>query len=70
MFIRGAFIASLLGIVGYTSTALANSCSNVDVMGSFDESGLRVNEYGYMRLEHFELRGKRTKANSLCLTSL
>jgi hypothetical protein len=46
MFIRGAFIASLLGIVGCTSTALANSCSNVDIIGSFDESGLRENDYG------------------------
>jgi hypothetical protein len=46
MFIWGAFLASLLGIVGYASTALANSCSNVDVLGSFDESGLRENEYG------------------------
>ena len=46
MFIRCAFIASMLGIVGYTSTALANSCANVDVIGSFDESGLRESEYG------------------------
>jgi hypothetical protein len=41
MFNRGAFIASLLGIIGYASTACANSCANVDVIGSFDESGLR-----------------------------
>jgi hypothetical protein len=41
MSIRDAFIASLLGMFGCTSTAYANSCSNVDVIGSFDESGLR-----------------------------
>src|SRR5262249_28479964 len=46
MFIRGAIIASLLGIAGYTSTALANSCSNINVHGSFDESGFREAEYG------------------------
>ena len=46
MFVRDAFIASLLGIFGCASTALANSCSNVDVIGSFDESGLRENEFG------------------------
>jgi len=63
MSIRDAFIVSLLGMFGYTSTAYANSCSNVDVIGE------RVS-LGYMRLEHFVLRGKGMKANSLCLTSL
>ena len=46
MFIRNAIIASLLGIFGYASTACANSCANVDVIGSFDESGLRESEFG------------------------
>ena len=70
MFIRDAFIASLLGIVAYTSTASANSCSNVNVIGSFDESGLRESEYGIYAAGHSELRAKRMKANNLRSTSL
>jgi hypothetical protein len=46
MSIRVATIVSFLGIFGYTSAACANSCANVDVMGSFDESGLRESEFG------------------------
>jgi hypothetical protein len=46
MFIRDVFIASLLGIFGYAGTAYANSCANVDVMGTFDQSGLRESEFG------------------------
>jgi hypothetical protein len=42
-----AFIVSLLGMFGYTSTAAAaNSCANVDVIGTFDRSGLQESEYG------------------------
>jgi hypothetical protein len=58
MFIRGVFVASLLGIVGFTSTALANSCSNVDVIGSFDESGLRESEYGIYAAGTFRIAGE------------
>ncbi len=46
MLIRYALIISLLVIVGGTSAAWANSCSNVDVHGSFDESGLREYQIG------------------------
>lgn len=46
MFFRDVFIAVVLAIVGCASTASANSCSNVDVHGSFDESGLREYEVG------------------------
>jgi hypothetical protein len=46
MSIRDAFIASLFGIFGFTSHACANSCANVDVMGSFDESGLKESDFG------------------------
>lgn len=62
MFIRGAFIASLLGIVGCTNTALANSCSNVDVMGSFDESGLRENEFGIYAAGTFRIAGEEDES--------
>jgi hypothetical protein len=46
MSIRDAFIASLLGFFWSTSDAPANSCANVVVMGSFDESGLRESDFG------------------------
>ena len=46
MFIRDAFIGCLLGVVWCTGMASANSCSNVNVIGSFDESGLREYEIG------------------------
>jgi hypothetical protein len=45
MSIRSAFIGGLL-IFGYTSAACANSCSNVVVLGTYDESGLTENDYG------------------------
>jgi hypothetical protein len=62
-----ALVASLLG---YASMAWANSCSNVDVIGTFDESGVVKMSIRYMRLDHFELRVSGMKASSLCLTSL
>jgi len=59
MSIRDAFIASLLGIVGYTSAAAcANSCANVDVMGSFDQSGLRESEFGIYAAGTFRIAGE------------
>jgi hypothetical protein len=70
MFIRDAFIASLVGIFGYTSMAYANSCANVTVIGSFDESGLRENEFGIYAAGTFRIEGKAMKTSSLCLTSL
>jgi hypothetical protein len=58
MFIRDAVIASLLGIFAYTSTAWANSCSNVDVIGTFDESGLRESEFGIYAAGTFRIEGE------------
>jgi hypothetical protein len=62
MSIRGAFIASLLGIFGYTSMADANSCSNVDVIGSFDESGLRESEFGMYAAGTFRVAGEEDES--------
>jgi hypothetical protein len=62
MLIRHAFIASLLAIFGYASAASANSCSNVDVMGSFDESGLRENEYGIYAVGTFRIEGEEDES--------
>jgi hypothetical protein len=58
MSIQDAFIASLLGIFGYTSMACANSCANVDVMGSFDDSGLRENDFGIYAAGSFRIAGE------------
>jgi hypothetical protein len=58
MFIRDAFIASLLGIFGYASTACANSCANVDVIGAFDESGLRESDFGINAFGTFRIAGE------------
>lgn len=58
MSIRDAFIASLLGIFGYTSMACANSCANINVIGTFDESGLRESEYGIYAAGTFRIAGE------------
>src|ERR1700737_4698392 len=58
MSIRDAFIASLLGIFGYTSMAGANSCAYVDVMGSFDESGLWESQVGIYASGTFRIAGE------------
>jgi hypothetical protein len=56
MFIRYAFIA--IGIFGFASTAWANSCANVNVIGTFDESGLRENEFGINAFGTFRIEGE------------
>src|SRR5690242_8030418 len=58
MSIRVIFIASLFGIFGYTGAACANSCSNVDAFGSFDESGLRESEFGIYAAGTFRIAGE------------
>lgn len=59
MSIRGALIASLLGILGCTSTAYAaNSCSNVDTFSSYDESGLQENSFGISAVGTFRITGE------------
>jgi len=58
MLIRSAILASLLAVLGYTSAALANSCSNVDVIGTFDESGLREIDYGIHAVGTFRIAGE------------
>jgi hypothetical protein len=62
MFIRRAFIASLLGIFGYASTAYANSCANVNVIGTFDESGLRESESGIFAVGTFRIAGEEDES--------
>src|SRR5690349_7635363 len=45
-------------VLGYTSAALANSCSNVDAFSSYDESGLRESEYGISAVGTFRIAGE------------
>jgi hypothetical protein len=59
MSILYALIAILLAMFGYTGTAAAaNSCSNVNVMGTFDESGLRESDYGIYAAGTFRIEGE------------
>jgi hypothetical protein len=62
MFIRHAFVASVLAVFGYVSTAWANSCSNVDVIGSFDESGLQESEVGISAAGTFRIAGEEDES--------
>jgi hypothetical protein len=54
-------------VVGYASAACANSCSNVDVIGTFDEGGITENEYrimaGTFRVEGEEDESKQPMFN-------
>jgi len=59
MFIRVVFIAALLG---FTSTAYANSCSNVDAFSSNDESGLRESEFGIYAVGTFRIEGEEDES--------
>jgi hypothetical protein len=58
--IRDNFIAALLLIFAYanTHTAFANSCSNVTVIGTFDQSGLTDNDYGIFSVGTFRIQGE------------
>jgi hypothetical protein len=58
MFIRNAFIVSLLGVFGYASIAFANSCGNVDVFGTFDRSGLQEGDFGIYAVGTFRIEGE------------
>jgi hypothetical protein len=60
MFIRDAFIA--IGIFGFASTACANSCANVNVIGSFDESGLTESDFGIYAAGTFRIEGEVDEA--------
>jgi hypothetical protein len=42
----------------YASTAWANSCANLDVIGTFDESGLHESEYGISAVGTFRIAGE------------
>jgi hypothetical protein len=62
MIIRDACIASSFGILGYTSAACADPCSNVGVFGSFDESGLRESDYGIYAAGTFRIADEKDES--------
>lgn len=62
MSVRNAVIAVLLGIFGYAGTAHANSCSNVDVIGTYDQSGLAESEYGIYAVGTFRIENEQNES--------
>src|SRR5262249_20146312 len=46
------------GMFGYAGMAYANSCSNVDTIGTFDESGLHESEFGIYAAGTFRIAGE------------
>jgi hypothetical protein len=58
MLIRNAIVGCLLGIFGCSSTAWANSCSNVDAFSSYDESGLHESEFGISATGTFRIENE------------
>jgi hypothetical protein len=57
-----SFIASLLSVFGHASAAYTNSCSNVDVMGTWDESGLRESESKIFAVGTFRVAGEEDES--------
>src|SRR5690349_15670171 len=63
MSIRGAFIAGLLGLFGWTGAAYAaNSCANVDTFSSYDESGLHESDFGIYAVGTFRIAEEQDEA--------
>jgi hypothetical protein len=62
VFIRHAFIISALAIFGHASAASANSCSNVNVIGTYDRSGLQENEFGIYAVGTFRIEGEEDES--------
>ena len=51
-----AFTVSLLGVFAEAAPASANSCLNVDVIGTYDESGLTESDYGIYATGTFRIQ--------------
>jgi hypothetical protein len=58
MHVRTLIFAGLFGIFAPPTSVNANSCSNVSVHGSFDRSGLQINEYGISAAGTFRIVGE------------
>jgi hypothetical protein len=57
-----AIVIGLMAGIAHASIAFANSCSNVDAMSSFDQSGLQENEYGINAVGTFRIAGESDEA--------
>jgi hypothetical protein len=58
MFIRETFILALL-VIGCAGRAYAaNSCANLDVLGTYDQSGLEMSEYGISAVGTFRIQNE------------
>jgi hypothetical protein len=55
--IRDGFIAALLLVFSHAA-AFANSCSNVNVIGTHDQSGLQESDYGIYAAGTFRTQGE------------
>lgn len=53
-----AQVALIVSLLGYATVAWANSCSNVDIMGTFDESGIKENDYQIYAAGTFRVEGE------------
>ena len=62
MYIRSALAAGLLAFVGCTSAALANSCSNLDALSFYDQSGLQESDYGISAVGTFRIEGEQDES--------
>ena len=74
---KGAFVLILfttviLGAISYPTVMFANSCSNVTIHGSFDESRINDNNYGISAAGTFRIEGEtdESKQPLFNLTSL
>jgi hypothetical protein len=57
MFTKTALIVSFLAIFGYTLPGhAANSCANLDVIGSYDRSGLQESDFGISAVGTFRIQ--------------
>jgi len=61
---RGVFAAAfvVVSIANSGNVALANSCSNVTIHGSFDRSGIDESEYGIYAAGTFRIEGEKDES--------
>jgi hypothetical protein len=64
------FLVSVLALVTSTTPIWANSCSNIDIMGTYDRSG--IEEYGdtINARVHFVLKRRKMRASNHISISL
>ncbi|MGY3583069.1 hypothetical protein ACVIGB_007867 [Bradyrhizobium sp. USDA 4341] len=58
MSIRTILIVSLLAVCGHFPAHAANSCANLDIIGTFDRSGLQESEFGISAVGSFRIQNE------------